>query len=865
MPSQHVPKPISMIVLASRITASVILLSLTLLGGFPALAQELADLDFVSSSPIHSYFEGMRGRYPLWTPAIADDPMAVWINSASLGTGKSGGVSYIHTYSDSTFSGDDAFSLSFGSLAFGAEFFDLYDFAATEQGTERRKFATRRYTLGLGTRFFKNFYFGGSYAWHTSDLGDIDKGSSWSIGALLRPHRTASIGFVARDLNEPKYYGTTFKPIYETSLAVRPWNERLALYMNWLARSEEVQGSLSDAQPTSFVTFGLEYEMLRGMVLRLGGDEDNNFSAALSFMVGQGGLGTTYTGVKGEGDAGNSGHGALIAAVGNGWRESVIMPPRGYLEINMGGRIAETRPPFSLLGGDGPRHTLGELLARIDYAAETRDIQAIVLRCGGMSASFAVLDELRRALTAFRRSGKKVLAYLETPGNGEYYLATAADYVALTPNGYIGLVGLRSEMPFLRGTLDKIGVKAYYARVGDYKSAVEPLTEDEYTEPGKEAVNALMDDVFDKLVGDIARARGFSKAEITEKIDRGPFIPSEALREGLVDTLAYWDEIPDILKALAPRATFRVSYGDFAKRRPADLRWDEPPAIAIVYGVGNIVKGSSRSELFADNIMGSETISRALRAMRKDGSVKAVVFRIDSGGGEMTASDMIRREIELTAREKPVIISMGGVAASGGYHIACNGTSILADETTVTGSIGVLSLWFHTRGLYEKIGANKDIFMRGKRAGMFPTWRDVTDEDLETAQYYVDKFYGKFVADVSEGRGMGYDDVHEVAQGRVWSGRRALDLGLVDRIGGLSDAIALARSKAGIPAGEKVRYKVLPEAPGFFEALGMSAARAVVGDVGMPEALEDIVGDAAYWSIYDEPILYLMPYRLEIE
>ncbi|MGD8628955.1 MAG: S49 family peptidase, partial [bacterium] len=654
--------------------------------GCPAVAQELAGLDFISSSPIYSYFEGMRARYPLWTPATADDPLAVWINPASLGTGKSDGVSYIHTYTDSTFSGDDAFSLSFGRLAFGAEFFNLYDRIPTEQGTERRKFSNRRYTLGLGGRFFKNFYLGGSYSWHTSNIPDIDKGASWSIGALLRPHRTTSIGFVARDLNEPKYYGTTFKPIYETSLGIRPWNERLSFYLNWLARSGKVTGNLGETQPTSFITFGLEYEMLRGLVLKLGGDDDNNFSAALSLLMGPGGLGSAYTSVKGEGDAGNRGYGAVLATIGSGWRESVIMPPRGYLEIELSGRIAETRPPFSLFGGGGPRHTLSELLARIDYAKETREIQAIVLKCGGMSANFAVLDELRQALMDFRKSGKAVLAYLENPGNGVYYLATAADYVVLTPNGLIALVGLKSEVPFLRGTLDKIGVKAYYARVGDYKSAVEPLTEDEYTEPGKEAVNALMDDVFDKMVGDIARARGFSKTELTEKIDRGPFIPSEAIREGLVDTLAYWDEIPHILRTLAPGATFRVSYHDFANRKPAELRWDEPPVIGMVYAVGAIVGGSSRSELFADNIMGSETISGALRALRKDRSVKAVVFRIDSGGGEMTASDVIRREIELTAKEKPVIISMGGVAASGGYLIACNGTSILADQTTVTGS-----------------------------------------------------------------------------------------------------------------------------------------------------------------------------------
>jgi protease-4 len=287
--------------------------------------------------------------------------------------------------------------------------------------------------------------------------------------------------------------------------------------------------------------------------------------------------------------------------------------------------------------------------------------------------------------------------------------------------------------------------------------------------------------------------------------------------------------------------------------------------IGIIYGIGGITHGTNRRDMWLGDIMGSETIMAAFRQLREDDRVDAVVFRVDSPGGMMTASDKIRREVELTAEEKPVIISMGGVAASGGYHISCNGTTILADEATVTGSIGVLNLWLHTRGFYEKIGANKDIFLRGEHADIFPTWREVTEDDLELAQHYVNKYYDKFVGDVAEGRAMAFNEVHGIAQGRVWSGKRAERLGLVDKIGGLAEAVEMAKHKAGIPSDRPVDFRILPEPGGLFERMLASLGEGVAGDIEVPEELRELVGEATHLHVYDEPILYLMPYELEIE
>jgi protease-4 len=813
-------------------------------------------IDFATQSSIYSFFGGARGRLPLETPATTDDALAVWINPAALATGKAGGFAYFHTFSDSTISGDDGLAISLGSIAFGAEFISA--------GLMTDSFETNRYTIASGQRLYKGIYIGSSYSWHSSELSGLDDAATWSLGALVRPHRKISLGIVARDLNSPSYVGSKFRPMFEASAGIRPFDDRMTLFATYFARERELEVGSYPVQPQSFFSYGVEWQPADGIVLRAGGDEDENLSASLALRIGGSATRSVLTRVKGKSGADDKTQGTAYMTAGPYWHESVLMPAKGYLEIDLSGTIGETSPPFSFFGG-GPRYTIRGLMDKIEYAKGARDVKAIVLKCGGVSANLAIYDELRQALIDFRRTGKKVVAYVEDAGNTLYYLLTAADYIVLTPNGGVQLTGFKSEALFLRGTLEKLGMKAHYARVGKYKSAAEQLTRDTLSEPGREALNAVIDDRYEKFIADIASGRGMTEEEVADIINRGPYLPADAVREGLVDTLAYWDEVPDIVTALTGRSMESLPYGRFAKRMPARTRWDEAPKIGIVYGVGGILSGENRREMLLGDVMGSETISRAFKHMRDDESIKAVVFRVDSPGGEMTASDQIRRAVELTAREKPVIVSMGGVAGSGGYHVSCDGTKILADHATITGSIGVFGMWFHTRGFYEKIGINKDIFLRGDRADIMPTWRDVTDEDVELIQFYVDKFYDKFIADVAKGRGMGVDAVHAVAQGRIWSGKQAEANGLVDKVGGLREAIRLAKREAGIPEKEAVEFTVLPAPGGFFERMMSSMAARVTGEVRIPEHLEGVLQDAAYFEYFDQPYLYLMPYRIEEE
>lgn len=815
--------------------------------------------------PIHSYYEGLRGRLPLWTPAGPDDPAALWINPALLGAGKAAGFSYLRTYNDSTISGDDAFAISLGGLAFGAELMDLRETPASPSAKR-----TNRYTLASGQQIIRGVYFGTTYTWHTSEISELDDAVTWSAGLLVRPNRMLSIGVVGRDLNSPTYYGNRFRPIVETSLGFRPIGERFTVFANYLARDRELairapdgNGTAVETQPESFFTYGIEAELASGFLFRLGVDEDENLSASVSLLAGNAALTSLFT--RGETSGENERiYGTGILSVLPFWRDNALMPKNGCLEIELRGRIGEARPPFSILGGT-PQYTLRDLLEKIDRAERTPEIRAIVLKCSGVSASFAVFDELRQALLDFRASGKQVIAYTETPRNGEYYLASACDFIVLIPNGYLGLVGLKAEVPFIRGTMEKLGIEAKYTKSGKYKSAVEILSQDQYSEPSREAENALLDDVYAKLVGDIAAGRDMTEDEVREAIDNGPYVPEAAVEAGLVDTVAYWDQVQEIAEKVLQAGSRSISYEAFARRTYRSARWDDPPAIGIVYAVGSIAHGESRRDMLFGETMGSETITEAIRTMREDRSVKAVILRVDSPGGIMSASDLIRREIDVTRKNKPVIVSMGGVAASGGYHISACADRILADEATVTGSIGVFNLWLHTRGLYQKFGANKEIFTRGKHADPMPTWRDVTEEDMKLMQDLTDEYYKRFVNDVSSGRGKTYEAVDQLAQGRVWSGKAALANGLIDGIGGLKAAIDLAKMEAGIPPDEDVNLRVLPQPGGLFETIMSGAQAGIAGRLGVPEEIKDLIRDSIYATQFDEQLLYLMPYQMEIE
>ncbi|HEY6553475.1 MAG TPA: signal peptide peptidase SppA [Vicinamibacteria bacterium] len=457
--------------------------------------------------------------------------------------------------------------------------------------------------------------------------------------------------------------------------------------------------------------------------------------------------------------------------------------------------------------------SLRAVVESLDRGAGDSRIKAAVLRVSSLSDSgFGKVQELRDAIGRFRKSGKPAYAHLEFAGNREYYLATACSKIYAVPTAILDVSGLAAEVTFFKGTLDKVGIEAQFEGVGKYKNAPNQFTETGFTGPHREQTEALLDSLFGQYVGAIAASRDKTEAQVRALVDDGPYDGKRALAAGLVDELVYEDELGDRLGAAE-----RVTAGRYVKGSRG-FGLDGRPKLALIYAVGTIVSGESQSG-FGGDFAGSDTVARAIRQARKDSSVRAIVLRIDSPGGSGTASDVMWREVTLARKVKPVIMSMGDMAASGGYYLAMGGDAIVAQPGTITGSIGVFGGKLSVRGLYDKLGLSKEIVTRGKNSALFSSYRAWSDEERQSFRALMTSFYEEFVQKAASGRGKTYEEIHAVAQGRVWTGAEALEVGLVDRLGGLDVAVTLAKERAKIGADQEVSLVVLPERKSLFETL----------------------------------------------
>jgi protease-4 len=466
------------------------------------------------------------------------------------------------------------------------------------------------------------------------------------------------------------------------------------------------------------------------------------------------------------------------------------------------GAFFERRPP-----------SLKTLVESLDHAARDPKVTSVLLRVGNVSgAGFGRIQELRDAIQRFRKSGKPAYAHIEYCGNKEYYLATAASKIYAIPTAVVNVSGLALEVTFFRGSLDKLGVEAQFEGVGKYKNAPNTFTEAAFTEPHREQMEALVDSLYSEFRAAIAKSRGMSEAEAQRVIDGGPYDGAGAKAAGLVDELLYQDELDARMKGAA-----RVGPGRYA-RASKGLGFDTRPKLALVYAVGDIVPGESQGGGLGGEFAGADTVAQALKAAREDDDYKAILLRVDSPGGFGPAADVIRREVELARKQKPVIVSMGDYAASGGYYVTIGSDAVVAQPGTITGSIGVFSGKFTLRGLYDKLGITREAVSRGHYARLFSEYRPWSDEERAKIRAQNEAFYEDFVGKVAAGRGKTRDEIDAVAQGRVWTGAEAVSRGLVDRLGGLDVAIGLARERAKL--GEQdVALVVLPERKSFFETI----------------------------------------------
>ena len=501
---------------------------------------------------------------------------------------------------------------------------------------------------------------------------------------------------------------------------------------------------------------------------------------------------------------------AGLAALGR--QSHVAVTPGSYLVFDLTANITDAPVPDDLgrLAGDANQTLQLRTVTRALRAAAKDDRIAGVYLTGsfdpvGYGTGFAALREVREALAACRAAGKPVVAYLDFATTRDLYLASTASDLVLDPYGVVLMPGMASEPMFFTGAFEKFGIGVQVTRVGKYKSFVEPFTRKDMSPENRAQTQKLLDDLWNEIVGEIAAARGLTPQELQQAVDEhGLFTADQALEAKLVDRVAYHDQILSELKAktgrTGPNQAFKqITLADYASTLPvespqlASAADDGAGRIAVVYAEGDIVDGEGD-----DGEVGGDRFSRLVRQLRQDPRVKAIVLRVNSPGGSATAAEKIQRELRLARLVKPVIISMGTVAASGGYWISAYGDRIYAEPTTITGSIGVFGMFFNVQKLAGDLGLTFDVAKTGKFADAFTLTRPKTAEELAMFQHMVDWVYDQFITKVSEGRNLDRAKVEEIAQGRVWSGAEAKKLGLVDEIGGLGAAVRFAAQKAKV-------------------------------------------------------------------
>lgn len=495
----------------------------------------------------------------------------------------------------------------------------------------------------------------------------------------------------------------------------------------------------------------------------------------------------------------------MAASIGG---NNVSIHPGSILKIDLAERIADapsTDPTanFDLLSmRPTPQLSLMEALRAIEAAKNDDRIAGIYLRPngGGGIAGSAIVEELRAAIVDFKQSGKFVVAYNESYTQGQYYLASAADSIYLQPQGGMEWSGLSMRMMFYKGLMDKLDLKAEVFRptACKYKSAVEPYILNKMSDANRQQMQQLINSLWKTLASDVAASRGLSFETLNRMADKlEATLPEEALEKGLVDALIYEDQMDDVFASLGveadPDGRYNyISLGAYASQVPADLRF-KAPQVAVAYADGGIVDGSS-----SNGSVGGNSLAEKLADLREDDQVKAVVLRVNSPGGSALASDVVWREMELLKAEKPVVVSMGSYAASGGYYISCPADVIVADKMTLTGSIGVFGMYIDPiAALKNKLGVTIDGVKSNASAGM-GTMAPLTPLERAAIMRSVDKVYETFTTYVAEGRNLPLEQVLEIAGGRVWTGEDALGIGLIDSYGGLDAAIAIAAEKAAI-------------------------------------------------------------------
>jgi protease IV len=550
------------------------------------------------------------------------------------------------------------------------------------------------------------------------------------------------------------------------------------------------------------------------------------------------------------------------------------------LTLRVAGSLPDYSPddPFKRFFG-GPDQSLTGLVMQFKKAKVDKRIKAILLDVNMSGVGWGKAEEIRDAVTDFRSSGKPVYAYIEFGLNKEYYIATACDKIIVPPPGELFINGLAADVMFFRGSLDKLGIYPDIFQIGKYKTAGDMFTQKKMTDAHKQYIDELLDDLYGRYINAIAQARHKTADEVKELINNAPYNAEQAKTAGLIDEAMYRDEVEKQFKKLLgykDTDTFVAVRGaDYRDVSPESLGLNKGERIAVIYATGDIGSGSSENSPSGEQSIGSDTVSKALNDAAADKSIKAIVLRVDSPGGSGLASDIIWRSVETANQKKPVVVSMSDVAASGGYYISASAAKIVAQPSTITGSIGVLAGKPVMRGFYDWLGISNEYVLRGKNAGMFRETEKFSDDERAKFEDWIKTtYYRDFIPKVAKGRNKDAQYIDSVGQGRVWTGAQAKDLGLVDDFGGLDKAIEVAKQLAKIPGDKGIERVILPYPTTFLQELmnggGENSNTEVQQQRAMYAALpEDARRAFRYMQLMDRmkngETMLLMPFDIRVK
>lgn len=558
-----------------------------------------------------------------------------------------------------------------------------------------------------------------------------------------------------------------------------------------------------------------------------------------------------------------------IGAMVSSQDQAVKIKPNTVLQVTLDQPILDrsNNNPFNSFDFSSfkpvPQLGLNDILNNIKKAKSDPDIKGIYLDLSVIPAGIATVEEIRNALIDFKESGKFILSYADTYTQPSYYLASVADKVYMNPEGLLMFVGLRSEIMFFKEALDKLGIEPQIIRHGKFKSAVEPFMYTKMSDENREQIKTYMGSIWDQMLKGISAQRNISVKKLNELADNLTLRDAQAtVDNGLIDGLKYKDQVLSELASLTGKTDEQkiehISLAKYTKVPDKKRKSFEKNKIAVIYASGTVMMGEGE-----EGTIGSDRISRAFREARKDSSIKAIVFRVNSGGGSALASEVIWREVKLAQETKPVIASLGDVAASGGYYIVAPAQKIIASPNTITGSIGVFGLLFNGKKLLnDKLGIHVSVVKTNKFSDLGTFSRSLTAQEREVIQYSIEDTYDNFISHVAEGRHMKKEEVDKIGQGRVWSGANAINIGLIDSFGGLEDAIQVAAEAANLENYRIVDYPKLKEPLQQFieEFQGNVRASVLKQELGSEykyyEALKDITNQ--------QGIQARIPYKIEI-